>query len=97
MEEDVESSDVEIPINNNSKFQKIIDESMFLMWASLILGILLGACVCGFANQLSNMIVFVYVIEMYLSWWIWLILITILSILFLWLESRLGNASVLDI
>jgi len=83
MDDDV---DLPVVINNNYELRSI--HISVAMWFSLIIGMLIGACVCGFADQLSNAVDFMNFIEVNISWRAWLVLITILSILFLMLESK---------
>jgi hypothetical protein len=78
--------DLPVVINKNDELKNI--NISVAMWVGFIIGMLMGACVCGFANQLSNMVYFMNFIEISVTWWVWLILITFLSILFLVVESK---------
>jgi len=85
MDDDVNSP---VVINNDNNVKEKNNTITISMWVSIIIGILLGVCICGFADQLSNMVDFMNFIQVNIEWWMWLILITILSILFLFLESK---------
>jgi hypothetical protein len=72
-------------VSNGNKLKNNIS---VIIWVMLAIGILIGICVYGFVNQLSNMVDLMTFIETNVTWRIWLILITILSILFLILDLR---------